>query len=85
MKVSKSDNKLPASIHSKRKMARISISVDHSTPISMEFNPSHSLPWMIQNFIFDTNLEFRVYGTRGGEIPESDLRIDWMSIKWPER
>lgn len=85
MRVRKSDNRLPASIHSKRKMAAISISVDYSSPIIMEFNPSHNLPWMMQNFVFDSYLEFRVYGTRGGEIPESDLSVDWMSIKWPER
>jgi len=80
MEVKKSDNKIPASISSKREIARIAISVDGATPINLEFTPSNSISWMIQNFVFDSELEFQVFGIRGGKIPDSELRIDWISI-----
>lgn len=85
MKVKKSDNKIPISINSKRTMSRIAISVDGATPINLEFTPSNSIPWMIENFVFDSELEFQVFGVRGGKIPDSELSIDWLSIRWPER
>ena len=85
MKIAKSDNKIPLLINSKRKMARISISVDGSTPIHLEFTPTHSIPWMIQNFVFYQELDLHVYGVRGGKIPDSALEIDWLPIKWPPR
>ena len=85
MKVKKTDNKIPLSIRSKRKMVRISISVDGATPLNLEFTPSNSIPWMIQNFVFDAKLEFHVFGIRGGRIPDPELDVEWISIKWPAR
>lgn len=85
MKVKKSDNKIPASISSKRKISRIAISVDGCTPINLEFSPANSIPWMIQNFIFNSELEFHVFGIRGGKIPDTELNIDWIPVRWPER
>jgi len=66
-------------------MARIAISVDGSAPMNLEFTPSQSIPWMVQNFVFDSELEFHVFGMRGGRIPDAELDIVWISIKLPER
>lgn len=66
-------------------MCRIAISVDGSTPLHLEFTPSNSIPWMIGNFVFDSELEFHVFGVRGGKIPDSELEINFIAIKWPER
>jgi len=85
MKIKRSENKIPLSISSERKMTRIAISVDGSTPINLEFTPTNNIPWMIQNFVFDSELEFHVFGIRGGKIPDSELHIDWISIKRPEK
>ena len=80
MKVDKRENKIPVSISSKRKMTRITISVDGASPIIMEFMPSRTLPWMIGNFRFESNLEFHVFGVRGGRISDSDLEVDWLTL-----
>ena len=85
MKVKKTENRTPLSIRSKRKMIRIAISVDRAAPMNLEFTPSNSIPWMIQNFVFDSELEFHVFGIRGGRIPDAELNVEWISIKWPER
>ena len=66
-------------------MVRITISVDGAAPMSLEFTPSQSIPWMIQNFVFDSELEFHVFGMRGGRIPDAELNIVWITIKWPQR
>ena len=80
MKVEKADNKIPISVTSRRKMARITIEVDASTPIHLEFAPAKIIPWMIHNFVFNQKLEFHVFGARGGKIPDSELEIEWLSI-----
>jgi hypothetical protein len=85
VKVEKPENRIPLSISSKRKMSRIAISVDGAAPMNLEFTPSDSVPWMIQNFVFDSELEFHVFGIRGGRIPDAELEVEWISIKWPER
>ena len=85
MRVKKTENRIPLSISSKRKMVRIAISVDGAAPMNLEFTPSQRLPWMIQYFVFDSDLEFNVFGVRGGRIPDAELDIEWISIKWPER
>jgi len=85
VKVKKTENRIPLSIRSKRKMIRIAISVDRAAPMNLEFTPSNSIPWMIQNFVFDSELEFHVFGIRGGRIPDAELNVEWISIKWPER
>ena len=81
MKVEKADNKIPISITSRRKMARITIAVDASTSIHLEFAPANIIPWMIHNFVFNQKLEFHVFGMRGGKIPDSELEIEWLSIR----
>ena len=85
MKVKKTENRIPLSINSKRKMIRMAISVDGAAPMNLEFPPSNSTPWMIQNFVFNAELEFHVFGVRGGRIPDAELEVEWISIKWPER
>jgi len=50
MKVKKSENKVPLTISSRKKMARIAISLDGSTPMSMEFSPANVVPWLIGSF-----------------------------------
>ena len=62
-------------------MSRIVISVDGASPIIMEFAPSRTIPWMIGNFRFESDLEFHVFGARGGKIADSDLEVDWLIIK----
>jgi len=84
MKVEKADNKIPISITSRRKMARITISVDASTPIYLEFSPANIIPWMIHNFVFNQKLEFQIFGVRGGKIPDSELEIEWLSTRWDQ-
>jgi len=81
MKVEKTDNKIPISITSRRKMARITIAVDASAPIHLEFAPAKVIPWMIHDFVFNQKLEFHVFGVRGGKIPDSELEIEWLSIR----
>ena len=66
-------------------MARIAVSVDGSSPLNLEFTPSNTIPWPIENFVFHGELEFRVFGMRGGRIPDSDLEVNCMAVKWPER
>jgi len=85
VKVEKIENRIPLSISSKRKMVRIAISVDGAAPMNLEFTPPNSVPWMIQNFVFDAKLEFHVFGVRGGRISDAELEVEWISIKWPER
>ena len=63
----------------------MAISVDGSAPMNLEFTPSQRIPWMIQNFVFDSELEFNVFGTKGGKIPDAELDVTWISIKSPER
>jgi len=82
MKILKSENKIPLSIKSRRKISRITISVDGSTPLHLEFPPTKTIPWMIQNFVFQQELEIQVFGVRGGRIPDSELEINWLNIKW---
>gem|GEM_PF-2584615 len=82
MKVEKADNKIPIAITSRRKMARIMVVVDDSSPIHLEFAPANIIPWMIHNFVFNQKLEFHVFGVRGGKIPDSELEIGWLSIRW---
>jgi hypothetical protein len=82
MKVEKADNKNPIAITSKRKMARITIVVDASTPMHLEFAPANIIPWMIHDFVFNQKLEFHVFGVRGGKISDSELEIEWLSIRW---
>lgn len=85
MKVRKTEKKIPLSISAKRKMIGILISVVGATPMNLQFTPSHSIPWMIQNFVFDSALEFHVFGMRGGRIPDTELDVEWIPINWPER
>ena len=82
MNVEKAENKIPISITSRRKMARVSVAVDDSTPIYLEFAPANIIPWMVHNFIFYQKLEIHVFGVRGGKIPDSELEIEWLSIRW---
>ena len=84
MKVKKSENKVPLTISSRKKMARIAISLDGSTPMSMEFSPANVVPWLIGSFQFGVELEFQVFGARGGRIADSDLDVEWLTIVWPE-
>ena len=81
MRVEKADNKIPISITSRRKMARITIAVDASTPIHLEFAPANIIPWMMHNFVFNQKLEFHVFGMRGGKISDSELEIEWLAIR----
>ncbi len=56
--------------------------VDDSSPMHLEFAPANIIPWMIHNFVFNQKLEFHVFGVRGGKIPDSELEIEWLSIRW---
>ena len=57
--------------------------MDASTPMHLEFFSANTIPWMIQNFVFNHELEFQVFGVRGGKILDSELEIDWLMIMWP--
>ena len=80
MKVKAIDKKIPVSITCKKKMSSITTSIDGTGIMVMEFAPTHTIPWLIGGFRFDLELDFRVYGTNGKRIADSDLKIDWMNI-----
>lgn len=65
-------------------MARIAVALDGSAPISMEFPPAKVVPWLIGSFQFSIEMEFQVFGVRGGRIADSDLDVEWLTVVWPD-
>ena len=52
-----------------------------ASPMNLEFAPANTVPWLIGNFRFDSELEFHVFGVRGGRIPDREIEVEWLRVE----